>query len=109
MISHFGLKKSILPLGTDSWIVNPENLTNQKISYNVRTRETEVSQLSALSDEQAIQLQGRFKDSTDYAVNVAVQKLKLDNIAQKNTTLNQRGEASLRLNVIRSEETNRLD
>ena len=109
VISHFGLKKSILPLGTDSWIVNPENLTNQKISYNVITRETEVSQLSALSDEQAIQLQGRFKDSTDYAVNVAVQKLKLDNIAQKNTTLNQRGEASLRLNVIRSEETNRLD
>ena len=85
IISHFGLKKSILPLGLDSWVVNPEDIENQKISYNLETKETVISSLSAISASQAIALEGSYLSPKQYALKVDIQNFKLENINSKNS------------------------
>ena len=35
-ISYFGVKKSIIPIISKAWTINPENLNNQKISYSLK-------------------------------------------------------------------------
>ena len=109
IISHFGLKKSILPLGLDSWVVNPEDIENQKISYNLETKETVISSLSAISASQAIALEGSYLSPKQYALKVDIQNFKLENINSKSSLFNQSGNANFKLDVLRSVQQNSLE
>ena len=54
--SHFAIKKSTIPLGQNDWVVNPENLNNQNLSYYPKKNKIKLSELTAYSGNQFISL-----------------------------------------------------
>ncbi len=69
--SHFGIKKSTIPIGTKSWTINPKDLDNQKISLSQNFEEVFLNSLTAFSENQSLSISGSY-------LNPNVFDLKLD-------------------------------
>ncbi|MDA9124353.1 translocation/assembly module TamB [bacterium] len=107
--SHFGIKKSELPLGSDSWTVNPSDSANEKISYSPSTKTIQVSEFNAISGAQTISLSGSHKTLNDFKFNIDAKNVLLENILPDNPIFSVKGKASVSGSIERSLLNNKLD
>jgi hypothetical protein len=107
-ISHFGLKKSKIPLGSDVWTLNPENTNHQKLSYSLSDKTFDLSDFLAVSGNQSIQLSGIHKNNKNFNFKINVKNIRLQEIFAFDPTFLVEGVSSLNARVIRSKDENRL-
>jgi hypothetical protein len=106
--SHFGVKKSVVPLGSDTWTVNPENNNKQKLSYFPSNKQTRLSALKAISGDQSIALSGTYLNSEDFSLNLFVEDLILQNILPSVPNFAIAGKGNLEFIIVRSTKQNKL-
>jgi hypothetical protein len=106
--SHFGVKKSVVPLGSDTWTINPENSNKQKLSYFPDNKQTRLSALKATSEDQSIALSGMYLNSEAFNLNLDVEDLILQNILPSVPTFTLAGKGNLEFTIVRSTEENNL-
>lgn len=107
--SFFGFKKSKFPLGKDTWTLNPEDSPNQKISYNAKTKQTTLTELLAVTDNQLIELSGAFLNKDKFRVDLEIENVLLENLLPDSPVFRQSGSANLKIAIARSVEENQLD
>ena len=107
--SHFGFKKSIIPIGTDSWTVNPKNQKNQKISYFPGKQKTNLSILEAVSGNQSISLSGNYINKDFYALKLDLKNILLENILPPIPSFKIAGETQIKANIARSSSENEFN
>ena len=107
--SYFGFKKSKLPIGKETWVLNPQDTPNQKISFNAKTKQLVLSELLAVTENQMIELSGAYLNKNQFKVNVAVDNLVLENILPNSAVFSQSGTADFKLAITRSKNENQLD
>lgn len=107
--SHFGLKRSSLLLGSDEWVLNPNNAANQKISYIKNNQQWKVRELSAISKNQFIKFSGEYLDAAHFKIDAEVLNVTLQNILPQNPTFNQNGVLNFKAAILRSDAENSLN
>lgn len=107
--SHFGVKKSVVPLGSDTWTINPENSNKQKLSYFPGNKQTRLSALKANSKDQSIALSGTYLNAATYDLKLVVDDLILENSIPSPPTFTLAGKGNLEFNMVRSSEKNNLE
>lgn len=107
--SHFGFKKSNLPLGKDNWIINPSNAANEKISYSPKNKTVRISELNAVSGSQSIFVSGLHKNSNDFRFDINAKNVIMEDILPANPVLSIKGKASLNGTFERSNLNNKMD
>lgn len=107
--SHFGLKKSIIPLGIEAWTLNPENKSNQKISYISRGQQVQLSELKMTSRDQSISLSGNFLNQNSFRLDLDVQNVFLENILPAIPNFKIAGKTNLKTSITRSRTENELN
>ena len=107
--SSFGFKRTKFPLGKETWILNPDDTSNQKISYNAKTKQIIITDLLAVTDDQLIELSGAYYNKDKFNVDLEVQNILLENLLPDSRVFKQLGSADLDLVISRSAGTNELD
>ena len=107
--SHFGFKKSIVPIGNGTWTLNPTDVNNQKISYDLKSQETQLSKLTASSGSQSIEVSGDYLNPNAFRLDLEVKKVQLENLLPKIPNFKIAGKSSLAARIIRSSTENSLD
>jgi len=108
-ISHIGFKKSILPLGSDTWTINPSDVPNQKITYSPTNRTLKISELNALSGKQRIFLSGSHKNDNEFKFDVKVMNVLLEHILPENPVFQLEGKATVSGSIERSALNNKMN
>ena len=106
--SHFIVKKSVVPLGSDTWTINQNNTNQQKLSFYPENKQIRLSALKASSGSQSIALSGMYKSSDAFDVELDVQNLIIENILPSPPTFAMGGNANLEISIMRSTEENQL-
>ena len=73
-------------MGQNDWVVNPENLYNQNLSYYPKKNKIKLSELTAYSGNQFISLLGSFNDFNNYNLELNLQNTMLRNIIPRLTS-----------------------
>ena len=107
--SFFGFKKSKFPLGKETWILNPDDTPNQKISYNAKTKQMVLTDLLAVTKDQLIELSGTYLNKNKFQIDLDVDSVLLENFLLDNSLFKQSGSADLKLSIARSKKENQLD
>jgi len=107
--SFFGFKKSKFPLGKETWILNPDDTSNQIISYNAKTKQTVLKDLLALTNNQSIKLSGAYLNKDEYHFNLDIENVLLEDLFPKSKVFYQSGVADIKAAIVRSSEENQLD
>ena len=107
--SFFGFKKSKFPLGKETWILNPEDTPNQKISYNSITKQTVLTDLLAVTDDQLIEFSGAYLNKDKFHLDLEVENILLENLLPDSPLIRQSGSADIKIVIARSLEENQLD
>ncbi len=107
--SHFGFKKSTVPIGNETWTLNPEDGNNQKISYDPKVQKTELSKLTATSGFQSINVSGDYLNLNAFRLDLEVKKVQLNNLLPEIPNFKIDGRSSLLAKIIRSSTENSLD
>ena len=107
--SSFGFKKSKFPLGKETWILNPDDTSNQIISYNANTKQTVLTDLLALTNNQLIKLSGAYLNKDEYHFNLDIENVLLEDLLPNSKVFCQSGIADLKAAIVRSSEENQLD
>ena len=107
--SFFGFKKSKFPLGKETWILNPDDTSNQIISYNANTKQTVLTDLLALTNNQLIKLSGAYLNKDEYHFNLDIENVLLEDLLPNSKVFCQSGIADLKVAIVRSSEENQLD
>ena len=107
--SHFAIKKSTIPLGQNDWVVNPENLNNQNLSYYPKKNKIKLSELTAYSGNQFISLLGSFNDYNNYNLELNLQNTLLRNIIPPLKSFGIDGLTKINASIIRNANQNELE
>ena len=107
--SNIGIKRSELLLGKNKWIVNPNNDSEQRITYSKNRKQWNVDQFSAISGVQSIQFNGNYSDPTQFKINADIRGVVLENLLPEIPNFIQMGVATVKTNIVRSEEENSLN
>ena len=107
--SFFGFKKSKFPLGKETWILNPDDTSNQIISYNAKAKQTVLKNLLAITNNQLIKLSGAYLNKDEYHFNLDIENVLLEDLLPKSKVFYQSGIADLKVDIARSSEENQLD
>jgi hypothetical protein len=107
--SFFGIRKSIIPLGSDIWTINPNDINNQKISYSPKFKEIFINSLSASSGNQSLSVFGKYLNSDFFDLNLDVKNVLLENILPIIPTFGIAGEMNINANISRSSIKNQLN
>ena len=107
--SYFGFKKSKFPLGKETWILNPDDTPNQKVSYNSKTKQTVLTDLLAVTENQLIEVSGAYLDKNQFNLNLDVDNVILENLLPNSPVFRQSGNADLKVAITRSQSENQLD
>ena len=106
--SHFGVKKSVVPIGSDIWTLNPKDSNNQKISFDSKSQETQLSKLTATSGDQSIEIAGDYTNPNAFGLDVEVKKVQLENLLPKIPNFKIAGQSTLAAKIVRSATENSL-
>ena len=98
----------MVPLGSDTWTINPNNTNQQKLSFYPENKQIRLSALKASSGSQSIALSGMYKSSDAFDVELDVQNLIIENILPSPPTFAMGGNANLEISIMRSTEENQL-
>ena len=107
--SYFGFKKSKFPLGKETWVLNPDDTPNQKVSFNSNTKETVLTDLLAVTENQLIEVSGAYLNKNQFNVNLDVDNVVLENLLPNSPVFRQSGNADLNIAIIRSQSENKLN
>ena len=108
-ISYFGFKKSELPVGNDSWTINPKDSSNEKISYSPISKIFNILNFKAVSGDQTIFLSGRHKNNDEFKFKIDAKNIVLENILPYNPVFYLNGKASFSGSFERSPFINIMD
>jgi hypothetical protein len=106
--SHFGFRKSKIPLGIATWIVNPENTNDQKLSYSIADKKTQLSALTAVSGDQKIAISGFHQSNDQFELKLTADAVQLEELFVFNPTLTMGGRSSINTEIIRSATRNQF-
>ncbi|MDA7777777.1 translocation/assembly module TamB [Flavobacteriaceae bacterium] len=107
--SFFGFRQSKFPLGKQTWILNPDDVSNQKISYNAKTKETILTDLLAVTEDQLIELSGAYLSNDKFQLDLDVSNVLLEDLLPNSPVFTQTGSADVKVAIVRSSEENQLD
>lgn len=107
--SYFGIKKSKFSLGKETWVLNPDDTPSQKVSFNSDTKETVLSDLLAVTENQLIEVSGAYLNKNQFNVNLDVDNVDLKNILPNSAVFRQSGNLDLNIQIIRSQSENKLN
>jgi hypothetical protein len=107
--SHFGFKKSIVPIGNGTWTLNPTDGNNQKISYDLQSQESQLIKLTATSGSQSIEVSGDYLNPNAFRLDLEVKKVQLENLLPKIPNFKIAGKSTIAAKIIRSSTENSLD
>ena len=107
--SYFGFKKSKFPLGKEIWVLNPDDTPNQKVSFNSNTKETVLTDLLAVTENQLIEVSGAYLNKKQFNINLDVDNVALENLLPNSTVFRQSGNADLNIAIIKSQSENMLN
>ena len=107
--SSLGFKKSIIPIGSDTWTINSTNGDGQIISYSARQKETILSSLEASSGNQSISISGSYLNPNAFDLKLDLKNILLENLLPIFPTFKITGLGNLNANVSRSNSKNQLN
>lgn len=108
-VSHIGFKKSILPMGSDTWTINPTDTSNQKITYSPTNKTVKITELNAVSGRQSIFLSGSHKNADEFKFDIKVRDVLLAHILPENPVFQLEGEATVSGSIERSDSNNKMN
>ncbi len=103
--SVVGFEKSSFKLKENIWHVNPDNLNNDKITFDLKTNEFNFSQFKLISGEQKIEFNGSLKGDKEKILLADFTKVKLGSFLPKIDSLGLRGTLSGNLDFVQKEGT----
>ncbi|MEK9614143.1 MAG: translocation/assembly module TamB domain-containing protein, partial [Flavobacteriaceae bacterium] len=106
--SHFGFRKSKIPLGIATWTVNPENTNDQKLSYFIADKKTQLSALTAVSGKQKIAISGFHQSKDNFGLKLTADSVQLEELFVFNPTLTMGGLGSVDTEITRSGTRNQF-
>jgi len=107
--SHFGIKKSSIPIGKDTWIINPKNTTQQKISYVPNQKKIQLNNLTAVSGSQSMAFSGNYFNSESYTLKANLKRVLLDRLLPDIAEFRIAGKTEFNALINRSEKDNELN
>jgi len=107
--SHFGIKKSVLPIGKDTWVINPKNTAQQKISYLPNQEQIELTVLTAVSGNQSMAFSGSYFSPEKFSFKINLKKLLLERLLPTLPEFQIAGETEFNALINRSETDNELN
>ena len=107
--SHFGIKRSTFPIGKNIWTVNPDNQTNQKISYNKKEGIATFPSLTAYSKNQSLSISGTYSNKEEFGLVLDMKNISIEEIIPKIPSFSINGKTNFRAKINRSLKDNQLN
>ena len=102
------LKKSIIKLDNNSWTLNPKSDKEHLILFDSTNQKFDLRFLEAHSDNERIELKGKFESLENYRLYLNMDKVSLQNLAIPSKKYEFKGAMDLSLNIQRSPTNNAL-